>query len=127
SAASVPGGVALRPRREPEANPVALVASEPGRERSLVVHRSPPRIAALPEAAHPCQFAGGKVGIVGEGTSEPPQQRGQRKYVIPVVLEDPGQGRGAPMAEEIEVERRDQVAGDVVLTDETEELSLQRP
>jgi len=42
------------------------------------------------------------------------------------VLEDPRQGRGAPIAEEIEIERRDEVAGDIVLTDETEDLSLQR-
>src|SRR5437667_11946917 len=28
------------------------------------------------------------------------QQRGQRQHVIPVVLEDPGQGRGAPLRSE---------------------------
>jgi len=105
---------------------VTLLAGQPGFERALVIRRGAPRIAAFPEPADSRQLAGAEVGISREGTSEPPQQRSQRQHVIPIVLEDPGQGRGPPVAKEVEVERRNEVAGNIVLADETEDPALQR-
>src|SRR5215813_13492415 len=121
-----PAGLLFLPSGEPEANPVTLFASEPGFERPLVIRGSAPRIATLPEMADAGQLTGGEVGIGRESTSKPSQQRGQRQHVVPVVLEHPGERGGAPVAKELEIECRDEGAGDVVFTDETEHLALER-
>ena len=99
---------------EPRGERVAIAL-----ERALDVHR-------LPEPPEPAELAGRQVLARRQRLAEPAEQRHQRQDVVPVVGEHPAQRRRPPRAKEVEVERRDQAAGDVVLARDTDDLALER-
>ena len=88
-------------------------------ERALEIDR-------FPEPAETGQFRGAQLRRSGERAAEPAEQSHQREDVVAVVREHAGQRRGPTRAQKIEVERRDQAAGDVVLTLHPDHFALQR-
>ena len=123
----VPRAPPLLPGREAQPHAVRGVAREPRGERPPIAAEAPREVHRLPEPAEPGQLRGAELLVMLERAPEPAEQRDQREHVLAVVLEDARERRGAARAEEVEVERRDQGAGHVVVAREAEHLALERP
>src|SRR2546427_245023 len=87
--------------------------------------RRAPEVQRFPETAEPRPLLGAQRGRLAEGRAEPAEERRQRQDVVAIVGEDARERAGAPAPKPVEVERRDQGAGHVLLTDEAEDVALE--
>src|SRR2546426_3204349 len=88
-------------------------------ERALDIHW-------FPEPPEPAQLRRGHLRSGGERSAEPAEQPHQREDVVPVVRQHAAERRRPTRAQKVEVERRDQGAGNVVVAHDTDHLALER-
>src|SRR5205807_7994033 len=78
-----------------------------------------------PEATEPAELAGRELLAGGQRFPKPAEKPDQGQDVVPVVGKHAAEWRGPPRAQEVEVERRDQTAGDVVFSNDADDFSLE--
>src|SRR5262249_18647947 len=125
-AGGVPAGEALFPARQVEADSLRRRTGEPGVEGAAIAGQRLLEIDRLPEPAEPAHLPRRQRLAGGQGTPEPGEQPDQRKDIVAIVGENAGQRRRPSRAQIVEVERRDEAAGNVVVAHEPDHLTLER-